>query len=547
MAFADAIYKNGNIYTVDQNRIWAESVAIQNGRFIAIGPNAETESTCGPNTEVIDLEGRFAMPGLHDMHIHGVEGALAQLFHCNFSFTATGPEILEAVEQFAAERPEEAWIVGGAWLLGAAPDLHRSALDAVCPERPVFLWDAAHHNAWVNSRALALGGISADTPDPAGGEIVRDANGEPTGLLLEEAATQLSALIPQRSTQEYTAAIQWLAKTLNRLGITSIKEAAVNRPMMTAYKALDTAGALNLRVGCHFLHITPFAYDPADLEPLLNDRHQYAGERVKVDFLKLFLDGVPVARTACMLEPYVGDDPATHDPYALMLVEPERLKEVLIKYDKAGLIVKMHATGDASLRAALDAIEAARQANGDSGLGHEIAHPQNVHPDDLPRFAALGAVPDLCPILWHPSPNRETSIVAAIGKARSDTNWPIGSYFRSGARMIGGTDWPAMAPTPSSWPGIEALVTREDPYGRTPGKLGTDEGIDLAAALEIYTINGAKAARHAADCGTIEVGKWADMIVLNHNLFEIDPKQIGRTEVMMTVLEGEIVYAKDQS
>jgi len=481
----------------------------------------------------------MAMPGLHDMHIHGVQGALSELYHCKFPFTASVTEIAQAVGSFAQANPDEAWVVGGAWLMSIADDIHKSILDEVCPERPVFLWDAAHHNAWLNSAALSTVSLTHDT------EIVRDISGEPTGLLLENAATEAWRAVPDRSPAEYEQAILWLAETLNALGVTAIKEAAVDRSIARAYKALNDAGKLNLRVGCHFLWLTSFMYDAGDMELLLKQRHQFAGERVQVDFLKLFLDGVPVARTAAMLEPYLGDDPETHDPYAQMLVDPETLKEVLIRFDREGLIVKMHATGDASLRAALDAIEAARIANGDSGLGHEIAHPQNVTATDLPRFAQLGAVPDLCPKLWHPSLNKENAVKLAVGAERVESSWPIGSYHQSGARMIAGTDWPAMAPTPNNWLGIQTMITRADPTGAVPGTLGENEAIDLPAAIEIYTINGAKSARHEARCGSIEVGKVADFIILDRNLFEISPHEIGGTKVLQTVLDGETVWERD--
>ena len=539
---ADTIYKNGAIYTVDEANPWAQAVAIHAGKFVYVGNNEGVEAFSGPNTIHHNLAGKMVLPGLHDMHIHGVEGALAQLYHCNFPLTASATDIVSAVATFANERPDEAWIVGGAWLMGIVADIDKAKLDAVCADRPIFLWDAAHHNAWVNSKALALAGIDATTPDPTGGEIVRSPSGDATGLLLETAANLVWQSVPERTEAEHETAIIWLADMLNSLGVTSIKEAAVNRPIMRAYNAVNDAGKLNLRVGCHFLWETPFVYDAADMEPLLNDRHQYAGDRVKVDFLKLFLDGVPVAKTACMLEPYAGDAAETHNPYALMLVSRDTLNETLVRFDAEGLIVKMHATGDASLRAALDAIEAARTANGDSGLGHEIAHPQNVHPTDLPRFAQLGAVPDLCPVLWHPSRNWEHSLKPIVGAERAERGWPIGSYHRSGAHIIAGTDWPAMTPDASLWRGIQTLITRADPTGQVSGTLGENEALDLATALKIYSLNGAKAARHDDVCGSIEVGKFADMIVIDQHLFEVSAESIAATQVLLTILEGEVVY-----
>ena len=544
--FADTIYHNGAIYTVDASRSWAEAVAIRDGKFIYVGSNQGVQSFRGPATEVVALGGKMAMPGLHDMHIHGVEGALKTLFECHLPYTASAQEIVQLVASYASTNHEREWIVGGAWVMQISADIHKSLLDAIVPERPVFLWDASHHNAWVNSKALELAGITCDTPDPAGGQFVRDEEGEISGLLLEHAATQLYRIIPPLPQEAYMEGIYWLAKMLNGLGVTSIKEAAANRQMLAAYKALDEAQALNLRVGTHLLWLTPFIYDPADMEALVRERQQYAGERVKVDFLKLFLDGVPVAKTAAMLEPYVGDDPASHDPYAMLLVDRETLQEVLIRFDGEGFTVKMHATGDASLRAALDAIEAARKANGYSGLGHEIAHAQTIHPDDLPRFKALEAVPDFCPILWHPSPNHELLKVPLLGRERAEASWPIRSLRDSGARAIAGTDWPAMVPNANNWPGIEAMITRQDPSGQTPGVLGNNQAIDLATALDIYTINGAHAARHAHLTGSIEVGKYADMIVLDRHLFEIPATEIGKTKVLLTILEGNVVFSTKQ-
>ncbi|MEM7111317.1 MAG: amidohydrolase [Chloroflexota bacterium] len=542
---ADIVYQNGAIYTVDANRSWAEAVAVKNGRFLHVGSNQSVQPHIGPNTRLLNLGGKMVLPGIHDMHIHGAEGAINTLYSCQFPLTATIDEIVDAVANFAAQPSNREWIVGQAWSMNLAPHVHKSLIDAVVPNRPVFLWDASHHNAWVNSKALALGNIDANTPNPDGGEIVRDAAGEPTGLLLENAATNLCKIVPDLPILHYQEALRWLAKMLHPYGITSIKEAAVNRRIMEAYKALDDANDLALRVGTHFLWLTPFIYDADDLEQLLADRHQFVGQRVSVDFLKLFLDGVPVTKTAAMLDSYVGDDPAVHDPYGNLLVNPETLKDVLVRFDKEGLIIKMHATGDAALRVALDAIETARQANGDSGLGHEIAHPQAVHPDDLPRFSQLGVVPDLCPILWRMSANHELLKVPVLGRERAESHWPIRDFVELGTKPIAGSDWPAMVPDANPWPGIEAMITRQDPTGQFPGTLGKNQEIDLATALEIYTINGAAALRHANLTGSIEVGKYADMIVLDRNLFAIPPTEIGTTQVELTVLEGEVVFERN--
>ncbi|MEM7347613.1 MAG: amidohydrolase family protein, partial [Chloroflexota bacterium] len=219
-AVADIIYRNGAIYTVDTKRTWASAVAIRNGKFIYVGDNTGSQSFIGPETEIIDLNGRMAMPGLHDMHIHGVEGAKSHLFHCQFPMTATVDDIAATVANFAANKPDEACIVGGAWYMTLADKLDKATLDTACPDRPVFLWDSSHHNAWVNSKLLEMAGITEDTPDPEGGTFVKNADGQLTGLLLETASAVAAKVIPDRTQAEYGRAIEWLGTMLNGYGVT---------------------------------------------------------------------------------------------------------------------------------------------------------------------------------------------------------------------------------------------------------------------------------------------------------------------------------------
>jgi hypothetical protein len=244
-----------------------------------------------------------------------------------------------------------------------------------------------------------------------------------------------------------------------------------------------------------------------------------------------------------MLEPYLPDPKHGADFKGVLQHSPADLDAAVTKLDKLGLTVKMHATGDGSLRAGLDAIAAARKANGDSGLRHEIAHGELAHPDDIARFKPLGAVAELSPILWYPTP-LVAVMAEVIGRERANRFWPIKTMRDAGVVMVYGSDWPSVVPSPSPWPGIEAMVTRRDPYGQLPGALAPEQAIPLADTLEIFTRNGALAMRLEAQTGSIEPGKSADLIVLDRNLFDIPPEQISDTVVLETVFEGRVVHTQ---
>ena len=545
---ADAVYRGGRIYTVDDARSWADAVAIADGRFVAVGSNAEIEAYVGPGTRVVDLAGRMAMPGIHDMHAHPVEGGFQHLYECSFPFTTPLGAIVEQVRKCAARAAKGEWIRGGQW---AAETLEsnrpptRALLDAAAPDHPVFLIDSTYHNAWVNSQALARLGIDASTPDPAGGVIVRDAaTGAPTGILFDNAAYGAMKRLPLRTDAQYRAAIQWAVAVVNALGVTALKDALADGHAVKAYAALDRAGKLDLRVAtCRPWRAT---WTESDADEARNLEHWADDQTVHVrtGFAKIFVDGIPPTRTAAMLDPYLPDPKHGAGFKGELQHSQADLDAALIRLDGLGLTVKMHATGDGALRAGLDAIAAARKANGSSYLRHEIAHAELASPADIPRFKSLDAVAELSPILWYPSPLVEV-MATVIGRERADRFWPIKSMRDTGVQMVSGSDWPSVVPSPSPWPGIEAMVTRRDPEGVAPGALAPDQAIGLADAIAIYTRNGATALRLEAETGSIEPGKSADLIVLDRNLFEIPPAQISDTQVLETVFEGRVVSSRE--
>ena len=407
---------------------------------------------------------------------------------------------------------------------------------------PIYLGDSTVHAAWLNSRGLEEMGIDRDTPDPQGGVIIRESGSlEPTGVLVDNAAYNIISKLPAYGEEQYREALEWSMRAMNRVGVTTIKDALTDGRALKAYKGLDERGRLTMKVSTSIAWKMPWT----DYEKNVRERADYATEHVNTEFIKIMLDGIPPTRTSAMLDPYLPDEQHGDSFTGKLIHSPEHLTEDLIYLDGQGLTVKVHATGDRAVRVTLDAVAAARKANGDSGLMHEISHAELIHPDDLPRFRELNVTAEFSPILWYPSPLVEV-MAQVIGEERASRFWPTRALLEAGAHVVYGSDWPSVVPDPNPWPGIEALVTRRDPYGNFPGALWAEQAVDLETALRIFTINGAVAGKQAARTGSIEVGKSADFIVLDRNLFEIPPEDISTTQVLLTVVSGREVYRAQQ-
>lgn len=544
---ADAIYINGRVYTVDSQQPWAEALAISGDRLLAVGTDAEVQALAGEGTEVVDLQGRMVMPGIHDMHAHLSQAGTKELFECGFPFTLGVDEIAAKVASCAQQLPPGAWLRGGQWameLLDGDQPPSRELLDAVAPDNPVLLIDSTVHAVWVNSAALEELGISDATADPQGGSIARDPiTGVATGILYDNAAYEQIAKLPVYSRQQMREALAWSVAQFNAVGVTALRDAMVDAPALAGYLALDERGELSAHIATSLAWKMAWAGPQADLEQTIATRQDFASDNVSVDFAKIMLDGIPPAQTAAVLEPYLpdGKHPEGHRGY--LTQSPESLMKDITYLDGQGISVKMHATGDRSARAVLDAVEAARKANGASGLWHEVSHAEMIHSDDIERFAQLNVVAEMCPILWYPSP-LHGMMEASLGKQRSDRFWQVKTLSQAGVLVIYGSDWPSVVPSASPWPGIEAMVTRRDPYGVNPGSLAPEEAMGLAAVLQIFTVNGARSLYQEKDTGTLEAGKLADFIVLDRQLFDIDPQDISDTRVLRTVFRGKTVYTQ---
>lgn len=544
---AETIITNARIYTQTNARSWAEALAISKGRITAVGSSADIELLRGDQTEVFDLAGKFVMPGIIDAHAHPAWGGVKALFQCNFSFVATPDEIAATISKCREEQPDATWIRGGQWtsdfFINNDIGSPRLWLDKVSGDKAVLLLDDSGHNMWVNSKALELAGINSDSEDPPGGSYEREPGSrQPNGVLVE-AYSVMNKVVPAWDVASYQAGAKYAVASANAVGITAFKDASATEAEVAGFYNLDQQGVLSAHVATCLFAADEDSKNKLDINYFASLRDRYKSAHVLTNFVKIFLDGVPTAsRTAAMLAPYVPEHEGAEDNYGVLHLSPEELSKAITELDAAGFTVKIHAAGDRAIRVALDAIEAARRTNGDSGLRHELAHAEFIDLADIPRFAKLNVVADFSPYIWWPSPIVD-SIAGAVGE-RGKYLWATRDLLDNGAPMLAGSDWPSAVPDMNPWGGIEALVTRENPFEDYPGASWPEQAITLEETVEIYTVGGARALKIADKTGSLAAGKLADLILLNHNLFEIPANQISDTRVEMTFFEGKLVYQK---
>lgn len=536
---ADSIYHHGKVYTVDANNSWAEAVAVTDGKIIAVGSNDEVLKLAGASSKMIDLGGRMMMPGIHDTHIHPADAGISRTLECSFLSNDLN-EVLEILKGCVAEAAPGEWIRGGQWNEGYFinnPKKPKEILDEIAPNNPVFLMDWSVHHAWVNTEALELFKIDKDTADPVGGVINRDpASGEATGLLYDNAAYNKRHELPAYSLEEETAALLWSINEIKQYGITTIKDAIVTDSNMAAYQELARTNQLSIRVKTNLTWKSAWAKSHQHEKELIANRSNFKHEMIDTDFIKIMLDGVPMTYTSALIDPYEPNNVVGPDHRGELMIPADQLIKDVIELDKQGLSVKIHATGDGSARAALDAFEAARKANGPQDVIHEVSHAEMIHPDDVARFKELNVVAEMCPIIWYPIPG----LTWEEWFGDRTPQWQVKTLYDSGAIVSYGSDWPVV-PTANPWPGIEAMVTRSDPYQAELKTEFVEEAVDLATAIRIFTHNSAKANKVGDSSGSIEVGKDADFIVLNQNLFETDIMAVGDTNVVLSVVAGNPV------
>ena len=534
---ADLILRGADVYTPGG---WAEALAIQDGVIIAVGDRAEVDALGGERTRVVNLVGATILPGLHDLHVHPLGAGLMQR-QCLFPQGSAPAQIAATVRECAERRADGEWIVGGQWdaaSFGAQP-VDRELLDEAAPNNPVALMDISAHSLWVNSAALEIAGIDPATPNPPGGIIERAADGRATGVLRESAGGLVRRFIPPTTTDDAVEALRWSLERMLSYGITSFTDALADETALRAYAALADQGHLKQRVtACMMWRGGAFGAGGDDGTPdYVEYRNLYARERLAPSCIKLALDGVPTdGHTAAMVEPYA--DGGRRDT-GLLMIPTETLNPLVARLDALGFTVKMHAAGDGAVRAGLDAIDAARKANGHGGQRHELAHNSFVQPDDIARARALGATFEMSPYIWYPNPIIP-DIAKAVGDERMRRWIPVKDALDAGALVVPGSDW-AVVPSVNPWIAIETLVTRQVPGGGGD-VLGATQRISLEQAIDLFTVNSARQRNRRHELGTIETGMLADLVVVERNPFEIPITEVHQTKVLMTLVEGEVLY-----
>lgn len=543
---ADLAFVNGAVYTVDASRRWASAVAVSGGRIVSVGSDDDVRELVGGDTEVLDLRGRMLLPGFQDAHVHPPSSGF-EMLHCNLSEAYAVEDYERIVAEYASGHPDDTWIVGGGWSMDVFPGGNppKEVLDAVVRDRPAYLMSRDGHSTWVNSRALQIAGVTKDTPDPADGWIVRSADGEPAGTLHEGAFLLVERHVPDPTRMDWIDGLRAAQRYLHSLGITAWQDAIVggSYPTFDAYVEFAGSGELTARVVGALWWERHRGIE--QIEELIALRERGRVGRFVAGTVKIMQDGVIENHTAAVLEPYLLADGRVSQNRGRSFVEAEELKACITRLDAEGFQVHVHAIGERGVREALDAFEVARATNEANDLRHHIAHLQVVHPDDIPRFAELGVVANAQP-LWAVGEGQMLHLtIPFLGPERSRWQYPFASLVRSGAVLAMGSDWSVSSANPL-WE-MHVAVNRTAPKSYTYGGGTGDpflpqERIDLATALDGFTINSAYV-NHLDDAtGSIEVGKLADLVVLDRNVFAHPVEEIAEAEVMLTLVEGERVF-----
>lgn len=537
---ADLVFVGGPVATMDTVRSTTDACAVRNGRIHALGSAAVVENI-GPDTEIVDLDGRLLLPGFHDAHVHPLYGGLERL-RCDLSGTVSTSNCLHSIE-LAAGR-STGWILGGGWesahFPGGVPT--REALDAITGDRPAYLLSRDHHAAWVNSAALRFAGLDRETVDPSDGRIERAPDGSPAGVLHEGATELVTPVIPRASAADHRAGLLEGQRHLHSCGVTSWHDAIVgpyvgyDDPLPT-YLELDEAGLLTGKVrGALWWRRDD---DDAQITDLRARREKARGSaRMRTETVKIMLDGVCENLTAAMTLPYLGSHTS-----GLSHLDSSTVAEVVQALDANGFQVHFHAVGDRAVADALDACAYARRHNGRSDLRHQIAHAQVVNPHDIERFRDLGVAATVQP-RWAVRDAAMTELTMPyLGHHRSEWQYPFDSLRRAGAVLAVGSDWPVSEAEPLL--ALQIAATRTEPGEDDP--LLPTESLPLVDAVAATTIGSAWVNHVEHRTGSLELGKDADLVVLDRDIFRSPTDEIARARVDLTYVDGRLVHERERT
>ena len=536
----DLVLKNARIYTVDEDNPWSEAVAIKDGKFLAVGSNEDADRWAESYTHVLDLKGAFVMPGLYDMHTHP-DLALGPKYSDYLDVgieTPTPEQVRDSILTYARQHPESEWIFGKQFVhyafrkAGLEPG--RDWLDSVISDRPVAIMDRMWGSCMANSRALELAGVNADTVDPNNGYIVRDPlTGEPNGILVDGAYALIMAAMPPPPMHALERAYREGARFQSSRGVVATKYVHVCEQRLDALRSIDLSGNLPLRVEAAISWQDDIFPVRRRWELLAGERHYYRSRRLNANAVKFHFDGTSEPRTSYLITPW----PNEKTWQGSLNLTPEHIYDMVAEMDRKRIRVIAHCTGDGASDIFLDAVAECRRRNGPGGMRHQCAHSTLLDEGNLGRFAELDVIAEFSPVGWFPS---EFTIGArsSFGE-RLQNAFNVRGVLDAGGVTVMGTDWPVSSIDP--WYGFETLVTRENPRGEMEGKLG--QPITREEAIRMLTINGAYAMGCEDKSGSIAVGKTADLIVLDRNLLETEPKgNWHKTQVHLTMIDGEVVH-----
>ena len=525
---ADLVVENATIYTVDAKKPKAVALAVKDGKFIYVGD--KVAPFIGPNTQRIDAKGSAIVPGLIDSHTH-LRGLGDLLTSNDFRKFKSPAEIALSLKQKADVSPSTFWITGRNWDQANWGDRmpNKGDLDAVLPNHPVFLRRVDGHAGWANSRALALAKVTRDTPDPPGGQILKDAKGEPNGIFVDRAMGLVTKLIPPSTPAQVEASLARAAQECARLGITGIHDAGIDRLTVDAYRRLVAKKQLPIRVYA-MVGGTGELWDEVRKQgPVIDDRFS-------LRTIKLVSDGAMGSRGAAFWQPYTDEK----NNSGILILSKEQITKASIEALDAGFQVAVHAIGDKANSTVLEAFVDAFRAKGITGKNDKRFRVEHAQVIRLPDFALFGQFDVIASIQSTHATSDMRWAGQRLGPDRMQGAWATHRFLKAGARITNGSDFPVEDANPI-W-GFYAAFTRQDHNGNPPGGFQPDQALSRERSLQSFTLDGAYAAFEENQKGSITAGKLADFVMLDRDIMTILPKEVIGAKVKMTVLGGEIVY-----
>ena len=532
------VLKNGSIYTVDKDRSWAQAIVIEHDQIVYVGSDEDAESYIGADSVLVDLEGKMVLPGFVDAHAHPSH-AMDLVGNISLYGGESLVDYLEEITTYVKQNPSREFYRGSGWadtfFTTLGPD--KKNLDVILPDHPIALVSYDGHSMWVNSATLKKANITKDTLDPDGGRIERDPNtGDPSGTLRETAFKLIEDVIPKHSREERKNALLEYQKMAARAGITLVHDAMLDVESIAAYNELAQAGQLTMRCRGSVTMEADQELGP-QIEIVLSEKEKNTHPFFQTLSAKIFVDGVIEGGTAYLLDPYDHQPDFRGEP----IWDPELLKKTSLSLDKEKIQIHLHVIGDAAARITLDALEQVRNVNGKWDSRHSVTHLHLVASEDIQRFKDLEIIGIPQPFWFKVDDYYHELALPYLGKERADRQYPMKSFIDAGVIMASSSDFPVSIPF-DPLIAIQTGITRSSTKENHQGVLWPEERVSLEEMIISYTFNGAYANYLENELGSLEVGKKADLIVLNKNLFEIPAEEIGGTKVILTLVGGEVVY-----